>query len=94
MISFTIPGAAGAAIQIDEPSLFPGAEFTMVGQRKGKGFQFRIETNEAGARIIRREMADRLSMQGGEGFDDPKSWAPALRRAIAAIDAALTLKGR
>jgi hypothetical protein len=89
MVTFSIPGAAGAAIQIDEPSLFPGVTFEAEGRRAGFGFQFVIKTDTAGALVIRRECVDRLSMQGGEGFDDPKSWLPALRKAIKNIDAAL-----
>jgi hypothetical protein len=92
MLIFNMPGAAGAAIQIDEPSLFPEAKFEAEGKRVGKGFQFRVTTDEVGARIIRRECIDRLAMQGGEGFDDPKSWLPALRRAIVNIDKALGTK--
>lgn len=90
-MKFFIPGAAGAAIQIDEPSLFPGAIFEVTQHRSGFGERFEIETDEAGARIIRRELVDRLSMQGGEGFDDPPSWRPAMRKAVKSIDAALSL---
>lgn len=80
-VTFTIPGAAGEALQIDSlgpHGLWP--DTTVQAKRHGKGCQYVITTTRATAELMQGHAHDRATQNGGEGFDQPRSWVTACRR--------------
>lgn len=83
-IEFTLPGKAAEAIQIDAQSKWPDTTFTV--RKRGRGYQYVVETTPADADKMLQDCRDRAH---SGGWDQPAAYAQACKRSIPRIEEAL-----
>ena len=98
-ITFTMPGGAAVAVQLDcweLGEMLPGHTVKTNVRRRGKGYEYVVRCRPETARRLLDECESRATGayygrgRGGEGWDQPQSWGRACRIAAERIRAALT----